>query len=51
MLNSYAKRRMNAIDTDIRLLVDRQDTLTDRQWDRLQRLDRAHSFWKRIADA
>ncbi|WP_169054246.1 hypothetical protein [Nitratireductor sp. XY-223] len=51
MLNTYAQRRMNAIDADIRSLVKHQDTLTNSQWNRLQRLDRAHSFWKRIADA
>ncbi|MDA4846075.1 hypothetical protein [Hoeflea poritis] len=51
MFNTYAERRMNAINTDIRSLVDRQDTLSDRQWNRLQRLDRAHHFWKRIADS
>lgn len=47
MLKEYARRRMNDIDTEIRRLVDHQDTLSDAQSNRLETLDRKHHFWKR----
>jgi hypothetical protein len=47
MLKEYAHRRMNAIDSEIRHLVDNQDRLTDVQERRLLKLDRDHKFWQR----
>ena len=47
MLKEYARRRMNDIDTEIRILVDQQDMLSDAQTNRLNKLDRNHHFWKR----
>ncbi len=49
MFNKLANRRMNDIDGRIRQLVDNQDNLSMNQVDRLNRLDRAHKFWRRIA--
>lgn len=50
MLNTLANRRMGEIDGRIRQLVDSHDKLSDNQIERLDRLDRAHKFWRRLAN-
>ncbi|MEX3007396.1 hypothetical protein [Hoeflea sp. TYP-13] len=49
MIKDFARRRMDQIDGEIRKLVDVQDALTRAEEERLNRLDRAHRFWRNMA--
>ncbi|MEP3275912.1 MAG: hypothetical protein ABJN26_14625 [Stappiaceae bacterium] len=49
MLKKLANSRMNALQRQIRPLIERQDVLSYEQDIRLEELDRSYRRWARIA--
>ncbi|WP_155141128.1 hypothetical protein [Roseibium sp. RKSG952] len=48
MLKRFAKQRQTSITQEIAGLVDRVDSLSEGEYQRLKSLDRSYQFWRRF---